>query len=611
MNNRFLRMFLLLAVVVASLLLLQPTQAQAEILHSGTCGTNITWTVDDRNVLTISGNGPIVYAEGTSAPWHPYRSVVETVIIENGVTSISNGCFGGFDDMTDITIADTVLSIGEKAFSYCTSLEQIDLSDNLLTIGTRAFEYCKALKSIDIPEQVTVIGDSAFTICSALKTVTLGNSLQTIGAYAFGGCAIETIVFPDSLRVIGRYAFDNCRSLKTVYIGRGLTEIQEQAFSYANVQDTYIKDANAWCKVAMNAVLEGKTHFLDDSGNEVSEVVLDRSVTAIPQYAFRGSNITSIEIPDTVMSIGDSAFSGCAQLTEITIPDSVKTIGSYAFSSCTGLEEVNLGSGIDRIRYCSFSHCEKLKQITLPDAVTSIESYAFTYCKALQKITIPDNTKTIQYNAFDNCTSLRIVVVGKGTQTIENSVFAYCPNIEMVTFRNPDTTDMDEFNFRHSTKLVTVYSAGTEEQWNAYRNNVNFPNSGAEITFYFEHVHDYSQTEPVEVLWCEEEGYVEYTCVHGDTYRDLLPPGHTFSEGSCIRCGEKVPFGDLNGDGTVGVMDVIALLLYVTMPEDFNIATEADFDGNDTVDVGDAIRLLLYVTMPEDFPLVPATKETL
>ncbi|MEE5993784.1 MAG: leucine-rich repeat protein, partial [Oscillospiraceae bacterium] len=95
---------------------------------------------------------------------------------------------------------------------------------------------------------------------------------------------------------------------------------------------------------------------------------------------------SSITIPDSVTTIGSSAFSGCTSLTSVTIPDSVTTIGEFAFSECT-----------------------RLTSVTIPDSVTTIEAGAFSGCTSLTSVTIPDSVTTIGNDAFYGCTNLKDV----------------------------------------------------------------------------------------------------------------------------------------------------------------------------------------------------------
>jgi hypothetical protein len=179
-------------------------------------------------------------------------------------------------------------------------------------------------------------------------------------------------------------------------------------------------------------------------------------VTTLEYNAFYGSKIVSITIPDSVTSIGESAFISCNDLTSITIPDSVTSIGYCAFANCSGLNEVHIGSGVTEIRDYVFQGCSGLTSITIPDSVTSIgysafqgcsslnevhigsgvtsiEADAFQGCSELISIVIPDSITSIGYNAFYNCSSLTSVVIPDSVTTIGESAFYNCSGLTSIT----------------------------------------------------------------------------------------------------------------------------------------------------------------------------------
>lgn len=132
---------------------------------SGTCGENLTWTLEE-GILTISGTGAMYDYELSTRPYE--ENTISTVIIEDGVTSIGNYAFDDCINLTSITIPDTVTSIGEKAFFSCWGLTDITIPENVTSIGSSAFEVCGNLESITIPDSVTSIGQNAFKGCVGL-----------------------------------------------------------------------------------------------------------------------------------------------------------------------------------------------------------------------------------------------------------------------------------------------------------------------------------------------------------------------------------------------------------------------------------------------------------
>ena len=119
----------------------------------------------------------------------------------------------------------------------------------------------------------------------------------------------------------------------------------------------------------------------------VTSVNIPDSVTSIGEFAFYGcTGLTSVSIPNSVTSIGEFAFANCTGLTSVSIPNSVTSIGRSVFYGCTGLTSVNIGSGVTSIGVAAFFSCIGLTSVNIPDSVTSIGSDAFNGCTGLTSI---------------------------------------------------------------------------------------------------------------------------------------------------------------------------------------------------------------------------------
>ena len=135
------------------------------------------------------------------------------------------------------------------------------------------------------------------------------------------------------------------------------------------------------------------------------------NVTAIGDRAFlRCSDITSLEIPDTVTTIGELALADIGVST-ITIPDSVETLGDNVLSGAS-MTSVTLSSKLTTIPDKAFNSCPNLREITIPDSVTKIETYAFNSCSSLTTITIPKNVEYIGKQAFWGSALTEVTIEG-------------------------------------------------------------------------------------------------------------------------------------------------------------------------------------------------------
>ena len=155
---------LMATVLLMAALLCFPVRAET----SGTCGDNLTWTLDDEGTLTISGTGKMYdYTEtaiqGKSVSTSPWVDAPVQIVIDKGVTSIGSYAFGFCRNLTSVSIPDSVISIGSSAFGYCSSLTGIIIPKGVKNIDMHAFKLCTSLTNIILPNSVTSIGKYAFS----------------------------------------------------------------------------------------------------------------------------------------------------------------------------------------------------------------------------------------------------------------------------------------------------------------------------------------------------------------------------------------------------------------------------------------------------------------
>ena len=158
----------------------------------------------------------------------------------------------------------------------------------------------------------------------------------------------------------------------------------------------------------------------------IADTYMDSPVTTIYERAFYESDIERVTIPDSVTSIGSSAFEDCTSLTSVTIPDSVTSIGEGAFQYCTGLTSVTIPDSVTSIGEGAFAGCTGLTSVTIPDSVTSIGSCAFWDCTGLTSVTIPDSVTSIGSSAFAGCTGLTSVTIPDSVTSIGSGAFLGC-----------------------------------------------------------------------------------------------------------------------------------------------------------------------------------------
>jgi hypothetical protein len=157
----------------------------------------------------------------------------------------------------------------------------------------------------------------------------------------------------------------------------------------------------------------------------IPATIEDNPVTIIGGGAFADCiGLTSITIPDSVISIGNQAFACCTSLTIVTIPDSVISIGSSAFQGCFSLTSITISDSVISIGAATFFYCISLTSVTIPESVTSIEDGAFQGCSSLTSITIPDSVTGIGHEAFFECTNLTSITFLGAAPTVDSDTFS-------------------------------------------------------------------------------------------------------------------------------------------------------------------------------------------
>lgn len=175
-------------------------EENSEIVASGE-DLNVTWSLGSDGLLIISGSGPMgeMYAQWPpNLAWRKYNQQIKKVIINSGVTSISEAAFEACFNLTEVELCDTITSIEKEAFFVCEDLKKITLPKQLTEISQTAFQGCKSLTSVVIPPNVTKIDASAFAYCENMESVSIPAGVNTIGEWAFRNCsALKEVYYGD------------------------------------------------------------------------------------------------------------------------------------------------------------------------------------------------------------------------------------------------------------------------------------------------------------------------------------------------------------------------------------------------------------------------------
>ena len=443
---------------------------------SGTCGENLTWTLND-GVLTISGTGAMTDYGSSNSPFLD-RTDIQSVYIKSGVTSIGNLAFCSCTKLVNITIPDSVTRIGYNAFERCEDLTSVTLPNSIDSIYLKTFMCCYSLESVTLPDSITGIYTGAFYGCKKLKNINIPSSVTSIGGGAFSGCtSLTSLTIPSSVESIGSDAIDKeC----TIICEKGS---KAEKYAKDNGLDYNYSDGDYLYKELADGTVEITKYNGNYTRFTITSTLGGKQVTSIGSDAFSNrAYLEKIIIPSSVTNIAEKAFASTPRLKKITIPDSVTTIGKNAFEKSTTIickqgseaqfyaayngnpieyisgdyiykdiddETVEItgytgkdmtltitselaGKTVTSIGDYAFSRSD-LTSVTIPSSVRRFGEFAFGACYKLESAVIPTGVETITYDLFAECRGLKSVTIPSSVKSIEDGAFSNCSGLTSIT----------------------------------------------------------------------------------------------------------------------------------------------------------------------------------
>ncbi|MDR2139251.1 MAG: leucine-rich repeat protein [Tannerella sp.] len=294
----------------------------------------------------------------------------------------------GINGVRNVVIQSGVTSIGKNAFNGATHIWTVSIPNSVTTIGDYAFHDCSGFQgALTISNSVITIGKSAFMSCSQLTSVSFGTSLKHIEQSAFQNCSglVGQLTIPDGVEHLGPFAFAGCSNITSVKLGNSV--------GMDNLGTTPRSQFNGCSKLA-SVTFPNSIYF-----------------TSIDERMFYGCGITGpLTIPNSVTTIGESAFKENTKITYVTFPNSLRTMNEAAFMGCTGL----------------------VGDLIIPNSVTTLKAEVFSGCTGISSVIIGDGITTIPEKAFDQCTGLTSLTVGSAVTDIEQSAFYSCSDISAI-----------------------------------------------------------------------------------------------------------------------------------------------------------------------------------
>ena len=450
---------------------LQQDSAEDKVQSSGGTGTDSPYVLSETEVAYPAEGGNLYFdtATGviTGCDKEVTKAVIPDTIEEVSVISVGNSAFRDCNNLTAITLPDSVTSIGEYAFYGCDSLPSVNIPDSVTSIGDRAFAS-SGLVSVIIPDSVASIGTYVFAHCEDLSCATIGDGLSSIANRMFYSCDnLTSVTIGAGVTYFER--FEDCFNLKEINVvsqNSAFCSLDGVLFNKEMTTIIEYPDGRQGGYTIPNGVLTvGYQSFSSCFG--LTSVIIPDSVTSIGRDAFRFCNsLTNMTIPDSVISIGEDAFRSCTSLISVEIPDSVTSIGDRVFYSCTSLTSVEIPDSVTSIGESAFRSCNGLTDMIIPNSVISIGEDAFRSCTSLTSMEIPDSVTSIGERVFYSCTGLTSVEISDSVTSIGEGAFYFCNSLVSVTMGN-DVTFIGRNAFFDCDSLANIYYGGSEDKWDA------------------------------------------------------------------------------------------------------------------------------------------------
>ena len=281
--------------------------------QSGSCGDNLTWTLDEDGTLTISGTGEM-YSYGLETPW---GKEITRLILEEGVTSIGGYAFNDCNKLAgNLTLPDGLTHIGQYSFQGCQGLTGIlTLPVSLTSIGERAFFECSGFTGLAISEGLTSIEKFTFAGCTGFTgNLILPEGLTSIEESAFLYCSGDTLMLPESLRNIGPWAFNDIDFAVVVNKNKTPLIIDNTVFASVTLSDvklcvpagsgTAYSQAEVWKEFNIEEYGVGITPSFSENGETVdcgSEISISTKPEAELYYGLGKDATPTLRYTDPIV----------------------------------------------------------------------------------------------------------------------------------------------------------------------------------------------------------------------------------------------------------------------------------------------------------------------
>lgn len=537
--------------------------------------------IDGYPVTTIEG---FAFSDNTT---------ITKAIIPNTITNIKYYAFSDCTELLEVKLGNGISSIPQKCFSNCSKLQDIYLPETLIVIEDGAFYYCQSLTKIILPDTFNTIGEMAFYKCTSLINVNIPDTTYEIGKDAFhdtpwfknltGDCVImgsgilmkftndygEDVIIPEGVQSI--YGTSFYETFENAHVGTVYIPSTLQNWSHADTllfADAFVVNSKNPYVCAYEGVVYNKdrTHLLAVPSNLTGILVVPDTVIRIASNAFRSSSLTEVILNDGLLEIGEEAFYFAN--TKVNIPDTVITIYDSAFAYCYGITDVVIPQSVTSVGSWAFNGCSNLKSIRFLSMDCDIYDYSSTMPSTATIYGCPTSTAYFYAEEYDR-EFISIHNVMNGVCSVCNCsgqiVFVEDDkHIEGITAESNTVTQLQSL-INLNGRYIKIYNCdGTELL------DDNLVGTGSVVKIY-----DSATNELI----------VSYTIVlYGDVSGDGLIEDADYSIIALITCNTTTLENqwmlmacDVNKDGSVDGFDAIELDLYLN-------GYVKEISGNQTVE---------------------------
>ena len=483
MKKRLVSMLLALVMFAMLLPVGLIDTAEAAATHSGTCGDNIRWVLDDRGTLTITGAGKIYdygYVwngeewEDIPTPWFGLRDQIRKVVVGKGVTYIGTEAFGELYNLTSVSLPAGLEGLGADVFRDCEKLTSVTIPDGVRYASGDLFSGCRSLKTVSLPDSLQGLGGATFVWCTSLTKVTLPRRLNQVVWHMFYGCtALTTVTLPGSIQEIAEGAFSGCKALSTVHFGGSKAGWQavtvrpdNDALKRAKVDYatttmlpapkltgrvsrygeltlnwTAVKGANSY-EVFRAEKFQNIWHYYRCDwvgGSQTSLVPPQHEAGETYIYKIRAmdkngtTGICSNEYTFTYNPTGPGVTGSDSGRCGANAMWTLDASGTLTISGTGAMYNYDFIGDRNPAPWCADGLNNRVRSVVVKKGITELGYTAFGECHQLEKVTLPSGLKRIGSCAFIACYNLPELTIPATVTTIESNAFTHCDSIETLT----------------------------------------------------------------------------------------------------------------------------------------------------------------------------------